>query len=432
MEKKAFEVSITTIQRISDFSSLALLERTYENRLGLDDTIKKIKNTNIDGLLDVSIYQRQKDNDNTISFKYLAGFGFDEESHINETLAKSLNNSTNDDVTYESYTVKLNNKSLDTYRFVKPIIYKYKNNSILLGATLLYYDRNAINKIVEQMIDLIFTITLIILLLATLVVYFAGVKFTNPILQITKAATDVSKGNLDVNLNINTNDEVQHLAEQFNIMVNGLKEKQKMQKFVSDSTIDMIQDGSACKLVLGGEYRKLTFLFSDIRGFTAMSETKDPSEIINIINFYLNLQSNIIKSNGGDIDKFIGDEVMASFAGEDATIRALKTALEIQKMLQEENLKREAKNETICKVGIGINEGSVIVGNIGSDERMDFTSIGSAVNLASRLCSSAKENEIIIEKKTFESSKSDYKIQKSDSIKVKGISAEHEIVYINH
>ena len=432
MEKKAFEVSITTIQRISDFSSLALLERTYENRLGLDDTIKKIKNTNIDGLLDVSIYQRQKDNDNTISFKYLAGFGFDEESHINETLAKSLNNSTNDDVTYESYTVKLNNKSLDTYRFVKPIIYKYKNNSILLGATLLYYDRNAINKIVEQMIDLIFTITLIILLLATLVVYFAGVKFTNPILQITKAATDVSKGNLDVNLNINTNDEVQHLAEQFNIMVNGLKEKQKMQKFVSDSTIDMIQDGSACKLVLGGEYRKLTFLFSDIRGFTAMSETKDPSEIINIINFYLNLQSNIIKSNGGDIDKFIGDEVMASFAGEDATIRALKTALEIQKMLQEENLKREAKNETICKVGIGINEGSVIVGNIGSDERMDFTSIGSSVNLASRLCSSAKENEIIIEKKTFESSKSDYKIQKSDSIKVKGISAEHEIVYINH
>ena len=422
IEKKAFEVSTTTIERISDFSSFALLERTYENRLSLNDSIKKIQNSNIDGLIGVSIYQRQKDNNN-ISFNYLTGFGLDDkETPINDKLVKLLNSSVNENIIHDSYRIKLNTKTIDTYRFIKPIIYKYKKRTILLGIALLYYDKKAINDIVDKMINLIFTVTIMTLLIATLFVYIIGIRFTRPILQITKAATNVSKGNLDINLQIKTNDEVQQLAEQFNIMVNGLQEREKMQKFVSDSTIDMIQDDSKCKLTLGGEYRTLTFLFCDIRGFTAMSEVKEPSEVVSIINFYLNLQSEIVKANGGDIDKFIGDEIMASFSGEDSTRRAIKSAVEIQRMIQKENTIREAQNDTICQVGIGINEGSVIVGNIGSNDRMDFTSIGLAVNIASRLCSSAKADEIIIEKNSFDTSKSGYNFKEQDPIIAKGIS----------
>jgi len=98
IEKKAFEVSITTIERISDFSSFALLERTYENRLSLDDAIKKVQNSNIDGLIGVSIYQRQKSG-NSIKFNYLSGFGDDvNKIPVDKELQTILNNSNNKDV----------------------------------------------------------------------------------------------------------------------------------------------------------------------------------------------------------------------------------------------------------------------------------------------------------------------------------------------
>jgi adenylate cyclase len=300
-------------------------------------------------------------------------------------------------------------------------MYTYQNQNILLGITILYYDKSTINSVVDEMIDLVVRITIAVLLLAILFVYFIGVKFTRPILQITKAAKDVSNGNLDINLNIKTNDEIEHLGEQFNKLVFSLQEHEKMQKFVSTSTMNMIQEDSTCQPLLGGEHRTLTYLFCDIRGFTAMSEKKEPSEVISIVNFYLNLQSNIIKENGGDIDKFIGDEIMASFCGENATQRALHSAIDIQKAIVEANIQRKEKNLTTCEVGIGINHGEVIVGNIGSHERMDFTSIGLTVNLAARLCSFAKAGEIIIEKDTYEISGADCIVKVNTPIVAKGI-----------
>ncbi|MCD6190141.1 MAG: HAMP domain-containing protein [Sulfurimonas sp.] len=422
IEKKAYEVSITTIERISDFSSFALLERTYENRLSLDDAIKKVKNSDIDGLIGVSIYQRQKTDDN-IKFNYLSGFGDDVKNiPVDKELQNSLNSSGNEDVSYDDYIVKSKYKTIDTYRFVRPIIYKYQNNTILLGVAILYYDKNAINKIIDTMLDYMFTVTIIVLLIAILFVYFIGVRFTRPILEITHAATSIAQGNLNIKLNINTNDEIEHLAYHFNAMVKGLQEKKKMQKFVSGSTMDMIKSGSMRHNMLGGEYRTLTILFSDIRGFTAMSENRKPSEVISIVNFYLNLQAQIIRDNDGDIDKYIGDEIMASFTGDDATNNAVKSGLEIQAMIKKENIKRAKRGETICEVGIGINRGEVIVGNIGSHEHMDFTAVGSVVNVASRLCSSAKPGTVIVDKSTYDRASCKHRTTLQSPFTIKGIS----------
>ncbi len=422
IEKKAFEVSITTIERISDFSSFALLERTYENRLSLDDAIKKVQNSNIDGLIGVSIYQRQKSG-NSIKFNYLSGFGDDvNKIPVDKELQTILNNSNNEDVTYNDYLVQSQNKNINTYRFIRPIIYQYQNSTILLGVAILYYDKDAINNIINDMLDYMFRVTMIVLLIAILVVYFIGVRFTRPILEITQAATSIASGNLNIKLKINTNDEIEHLAYHFNAMVNGLKEKKKMQKFVSGSTMNMIKSGSMRHNMLGGEYRTLTILFCDIRGFTAMSEKKKPSEVISIVNFYLNLQSQIIINNGGDIDKFIGDEIMASFSGDDATNNAVKGALEIQAAIAIENEKRAARGETICEVGIGINRGEVIVGNIGSNEHMDFTAVGSVVNVASRLCSSAKAGKVIVDKSSYDRASCEYHVQLQTPFAIKGIS----------
>ena len=251
IKKKAFEISTTTIERISDFSSFALLERTYENRLSLDDAIKKVQDSNIDGLIGVSIYQRGKDNDD-IKFEYISGFGERvKKIELDNGLLKSLKSCRDEDVSYDSYIVNTKNQKIDTYRFVRPIVYKYHGDIVLLGVSILYYDKKAINEIVEKMIDFMSTITIIVLLIATLFVYFISVRFTRPILEITKAATSIGKGDLNVHLDIQTNDEIEHLAYHFNLMVDGLKEKKKMKKFVSNSTMSMIQEDSTKEMILG-------------------------------------------------------------------------------------------------------------------------------------------------------------------------------------
>jgi class 3 adenylate cyclase len=422
IEKKAFEVSSTTIERISDFSSFALLERTYENRLSLNDAIERLKESHIDGLLGISIYQRQK-NKNKTTFEYISGFGQKVQNlPLEKSLIEYLESTKTEHVTYDSYKIKHGKETIETYRFIRPILYQYKGENILLGFTLLYYDKKAISKIIDKVLDYIYTIAFIILLLSTLYVYFIGTRVTEPILQITKASSEITKGNLDVHLDVHTNDEIQNLANHFNTMVAWLREKDRLQKFVSNSTVDMIKNSSHEPVVLGGEYKNMTFLFCDIRNFTSLNEKKTPEEVINIVNFYLSLQAKIIKKNGGDIDKFIGDEVMASFSGEDATLKAIQSAIEIQQSIQKENSLRKNQNKTICHVGIGISKGQVIVGNVGYNEHMDYTAIGLAVNMTSRLCSYAKEGEIIIDQKTFASSGYTCNYTLTEPLTLKGIS----------
>ena len=428
IEKKAFEVSSTTIERISDFSSFALLERTYENRLSLNDAIERLKESHLDGLLGIAIYQRQK-NEKGSYFQYISGFGEKIKTlPLEKSLLEYLKNCKSEHVTYDSYTIKNSKETIETYRFIRPILYRYKGENILLGFTLLYYDKKAISRIIDQVLDYIYTIATIILLLSTLYVYFIGTRVTKPILEITKASSEITKGNLNIQLDVHTNDEIQNLANHFNTMVAWLKEKDKLQKFVSNSTVTMIKNSCNEPTVLGGEYKNMTFLFCDIRDFTSLNEKKTPQEVINIVNFYFSLQARIIKKNNGDIDKFIGDEIMASFSGEDASMRALKSAIEIQQTIKKENILRKNQNETICNVGIGISKGQVIVGNVGYNEHMDYTAIGLAVNMTSRLCSYAKAGEIIIDKKTFANSGYKCNYTLTEPLTLKGIT-NHVIAY---
>ena len=268
IEKKAFEVSSTTIERISDFSSFALLERTYENRLSLNDAIERLKESHLDGLLGIAIYQRQK-NEKGSYFQYISGFGEKVKTlPLEKSLLEYLQNCKSEHVTYDSYTIKNGKETIETYRFIRPILYRYKGENILLGFTLLYYDKKAITRIIDQVLDYIYTIATIILLLSTLYVYFIGVRVTKPILEITKASSEITKGNLDIHLDVHTNDEIQNLANHFNTMVAWLKEKDKLQKFVSNSTVTMIKNSCNEPTVLGGEYKNMTFLFCDIRDLT--------------------------------------------------------------------------------------------------------------------------------------------------------------------
>ena len=432
IEKKAFEVVTTTIERIGDFAALVLLERSYEHIVNLNEMIKNIETSNIAGLLDISIYNSEK-NKERIVFKYISGFDLSKIGHPieDEKLVEKLSQENPSELFYDSQSFKLKDTYADAYRFIKPITYKFKGELIPLGVIILHYDKEEINGVITKVINIVLLITVLILSLTIIFIYFKSSQFTQPILSIAQAATDISKGKLDINLDIRTSDEIEELAHRFNEMAKGLREHAKMQNFVSGSTMDMIYDDSKHKLILGGEYETLTFLFTDIRGFTAMSENKTPAEVISIINFYLNLQSEIIKKNNGDIDKFVGDEIMATFSGDNATKNAIQCGIEIQTAIHVENIKRKIIDKTVCEVGVGINNGEVVVGNIGSNKRMDFTSIGSEVNLAARLCSSANAGEVLISKVTYDEANVSFDTIKKEPISVKGFSSNISLYSIN-
>ena len=162
--------------------------------------------------------------------------------------------------------------------------------------------------------------------------------------------------------------------------------KKQFEHYLDPRQVKKIQDDPS-SLVLGGERRYCTFLFTDVRGFTAMSEKLEPEQVIEIMNKALTIQADAVKEYGGMVDKYIGDAMMAIF---NAPIDlpehehvAILCAKQIQQKIQEANLGVE--------IGIGVNTGHAVVGNMGSNTRFDYTAIGDAVNLAARLESSTKE-----------------------------------------
>jgi len=218
-----------------------------------------------------------------------------------------------------------------------------------------------------------------------------------PIGQLVEATRDVAAGNLDVRLATGRTDEIGHLARAFRKMTEGLRERADMQKFMSQSTVEMIHNRPAVQRT--GERRTLTLMFCDIRGFTTFADKCPPEEAVRVLNRYLHLQADLVKRFHGDVDKFMGDAVFAHFGGADMALDAIRCAVEIQKNV--EAASRLDPTLPALSVGIGIATGDVTLGSIGSDDRLDYTAIGPAVNLASRLCAAAEAREILMSDATY-------------------------------
>jgi len=178
------------------------------------------------------------------------------------------------------------------------------------------------------------------------------------------------------------------------------------------------------KIKLGGEWRKVAVLFADIRNFTSMAEKMKPDEVVNLLNTYFSGLTNVVFKYEGTLDKYMGDCVMAVFgvpvSHYNDTERAVVAAVEMQKFMNELNKKREEEGLLRVEIGIGINSGYVISGNMGSIERMDYTVIGDVVNIASRLEGNAKRGQILVTKPVYEEVK--YLVDGSllGTIRVKG------------
>jgi len=201
------------------------------------------------------------------------------------------------------------------------------------------------------------------------------------------------------------------------------KVKNTFKRYVSKQVVDELLDDDA-KLNLGGEKRDVTILFSDIRGFTDMSEKMNPEDVVSTLNEYFSEMIDIVFKYNGTLDKIIGDELMVVYgaptSNEDDTLRAVATAVEMQSQINVLNAKRIKQRKKPILAGMGINKGIVVSGNIGSRDMMDYTVIGDTVNLGARLCSAAGPGEILVSSTVWKKTQKDYSYKKLEPIKVKG------------
>jgi adenylate cyclase len=229
---------------------------------------------------------------------------------------------------------------------------------------------------------------------AALAAGFFARRLTRPILRIGEVANRVGGGDFKTRVEgVRTNDEIGDLAERMNTMIRELGERLELMKFVSRGTVSAIRAADSSGISRSGARRPAAMMFSDIRGYTAFAETVDPEVVVEMLNSYLDTQTAIVESHGGDVDKFIADELVAVFLGEGMERRAVASALDIQEAMA--GLLREHP-EWDLHVGIGISAGEVVMGAMGARERMDFTVLGDPVNLASRLCDAAPPRSILV------------------------------------
>jgi adenylate cyclase len=240
----------------------------------------------------------------------------------------------------------------------------------------------------------------------------------HPIGNIGDVAQRVGRGDFSAIAIVQSKDEIGDLAGRINEMIVGLREHFHLQKFVSQQTVDAVRQADSMGVKLGGERKTATVFFSDVRGFTSFSEKVEPERVVAMLNSILSRQTAIVKKYGGDIDKFVGDELVAVFLGNDMVKRAVECGIEIQQTMNDVS---STAGEDVG-IGIGINTGEMVMGAMGSEDRMDFTVIGDSVNLGARLCSAAKRGQILLSENSADylHGATSIQLEKLEPIHVKG------------
>ncbi len=267
------------------------------------------------------------------------------------------------------------------------------------------------------------------LLLSAIGAFFVARTVTRPVLDLAAAAREVERGHYDTRVELVQKDELGELAGAFNRMTRGLAERDRVRnllgKVVSPEIAEKLLSREA---VLGGEERMVTVLFSDLRNFTALSERRSAHDTVSLLNTYFTHMSAAIEAHGGVVDKYLGDGIMALFGApvehEDHAGNAVMAALAMQEALARMNRDLAAQGVPPLAMGIGINSGVVVAGNLGSPERLNYTVIGDSVNLAARLEGLTKrlgdDTAIVISADTLKQSLRQFRVRPLGAQPVRG------------
>ena len=324
------------------------------------------------------------------------------------------------------------------------------HDGAIIGILGLDLDAKGIYNNLQQL-KLILIFSLIGMLSLTIFISITMANFiSKPILVLKNAAENVKKGNLSVQIKVDSEDEIGQLGSTFNLMIKNINnsiEEIKLQKdafyrFVPEKFLNILEKKSATEINLGDRIiDDMTILFSDIRSFTTLSESIPPGEVYAFLNEYFQLITPLISNGGGFVDKYMGDGLMAIFANssgqKNSADNALHTSISLIKELGTYNSLRNMNGKQPVNIGIGINSGELILGTVGTRDRLSTTVVGNTVNLASRLESITKKyaTEIIVSASTIASLRdhSAFKFREIDTIIVKGMSSPCEIYEVyNH
>ena len=325
------------------------------------------------------------------------------------------------------------NRANRTCKYIYPVTLARKAGRKLIGFSIVTYKEQVLMRQYFRTKVFVFTIITIFLYLSVIFSIFLADFIFNPLLFLRKNVRKTSRSvekllsgsakNLSNAIKfsdtIKTNDEIKDLSLEINEMVGLIK---GIMPYVSFSTLQHAEKVSDGEKRVTTTSRDLCFLFTDIRGFTSLCEGMTPKKVVDLLNRYLDIETQIILDNGGDVDKFVGDEMMAFFSGPRKEINACKAAMEIRSAMREQQQLSMAEGTTYVSIGIGINTGNVTFGPVGSRTRKDFTSIGDTVNLAARLegANKAYGSKSIITDAVYKKLRGSFICRELDFITVKG------------
>lgn len=229
-----------------------------------------------------------------------------------------------------------------------------------------------------------------VLALSLLAVIFLARSVTRPILDLAVRVKHIEDGDYGQSVRIKGKDEISQLAGSVNNMALGLAEKEKVRDLLGKVVShEIAEELLSKKIELGGEEKIVTVLFADIKGFTTLCETSAPQAVLTLLNRYLSEITKVIEDHHGVVDKYTGDSVMALFGApltrDNDAHNAVSAALAIQECMVELNRVNSAEGMALMEAGIGIHTGLVVAGNLGSQNRLNYTVIGDSVNLSARL-----------------------------------------------
>ena len=236
--------------------------------------------------------------------------------------------------------------------------------------------------------------------LAVLASHLVARGLAQPIRDLVEVTNRIREGDYASDVEIRSADEIGALAKSFRVLLRELREKQEMEKFISQSAAEMIQRSGAN--IGAGERQPVTVLFSDLKSHAAFRDgTSEPADVLSRVNDALSRQAELVKRYGGLVDKFIGDRMMAVFKGGDRVWPAIRCAISIQHLMELD----DEEPDNVLVPGIGVSAGDVVFGAVGSSDRLDYSLLGPAVHIAGRLASAALPGDVLLSQDAFETVK---------------------------
>ncbi|MFT7583438.1 MAG: adenylate cyclase [Myxococcota bacterium] len=284
----------------------------------------------------------------------------------------------------------------------------------------------------------------IFVLIAIALAFWMARRMSAPVLAVASSAKQVAAGDFAVRVDVPSGDEVGEMATAFNAMAQGLGEyrdklveearvRGNLSRFLSPEVIDTFVVGKD-KLELGGTRKPITVMFCDVVDFTKLVEEHPPEFVVGILNEFFTIVTEIVFKRGGIVDKFIGDCAMVMWGAtetrEDDSLRCVRAAEEILHWLEIGNAKWRKQLGRDLQVAIGIHTGDAVVGNVGSERRMEFTAIGEVVNLAARLERLARPNQILMTRDVMAKLGEEFELELLGSFDIFGRGAQPSEIFV--